>query len=217
METHKFRMTKTRGMELTRRDALAALAAGGAAVGVGAALRASDGGDAGPEAREVATPEAPGSNEATGATPGPPETPTNIDDHEWDTLFAVADLVYPSAVGGVEPFVRTYVEGVASERPAYTSGASAAIARLDGMGREWHGGRFVDLDPGTREQLLRETGADTAEPDPEGSPAERIRYYLVNELLYALYTSPTGGELVGIENPQGHPGGATSYRRGPQG
>jgi hypothetical protein len=43
-----------------------------------------------------------------------------------------------------------------------------------------------------------------------------VRYYVVNELLYALYTSPTGGELVGIENPQGHPGGHESYQHEPR-
>jgi hypothetical protein len=42
-----------------------------------------------------------------------------------------------------------------------------------------------------------------------------VRYYVVNELLLALYASPTGGELVGIENPQGHPGGTASYQQGP--
>ncbi|MEA5408870.1 hypothetical protein VB773_15715 [Haloarculaceae archaeon H-GB2-1] len=56
----------------------------------------------------------------------------------------------------------------------------------------------------------------TAEPNPDGTTAERVRYYLVNEPLYALYASPTGGTLVGIENPQGHPGGTESYQRGPQ-
>jgi hypothetical protein len=58
-------------------------------------------------------------------------------------------------------------------------------------------------------------GVRTAEPDPDGTDVERVRYYVVNELLFALYSSPTGGELVGLENPQGHPGGIDSYRRGP--
>jgi hypothetical protein len=57
--------------------------------------------------------------------------------------------------------------------------------------------------------------ADTLEPDPRGSDEQRVRYFVVNELLFALYASPTGGELVGIENPQGHPGGIQSYQRGP--
>jgi hypothetical protein len=59
-------------------------------------------------------------------------------------------------------------------------------------------------------------GVHTADEDPDGTTAERIRFYVVNELLFALYASPAGGRLVGIENPQGHPGGAESYRRGPR-
>jgi hypothetical protein len=65
--------------------------------------------------------------------------------------------------------------------------------------------------------VLDEMGVDTADPDPEGPDPARVRFYVVNDLLFALYASPTGGELVGIENPQGHPGGTDSYRRGPQG
>jgi len=57
---------------------------------------------------------------------------------------------------------------------------------------------------------------DTADPVPDGDDVERVRYYVVNELLFALYSSPTGGELVGLENPRGNPGGLASYQRGPQ-
>lgn len=196
-------------MELTRRDALAALAAGGVAVGVGAAvLSGGDQGGPGPNESEEAT---PGASDGQGGT-----GEATLGDHERETLLAVARIVYPSELTGVETFVETYLDGRTADRPAYAAGASEAVGRLDELGEQWHGGRFIDLDPETQEQLLREAGAETAEPDPEGSPAERIRHYLVNELLFALYSSPTGGELVGIENPQGHPGGVTSYQRGPQ-
>jgi hypothetical protein len=186
-------------MQLTRRDALSALAAAGVAVGAGAAVLSGGERDANPEG-----------DRATGGT-----ADETLADHERETLVAVARVVYPSAVTGVETFVETYVDGRASDRQGYVSGVGEAVRRLDTLGEEWHGHQFVDLDPGIREQLLRETGAETAEPAPEGSPAERIRHYLVNELLFALYSSPTGGELVGIENPQGHPGGLASYQRGP--
>lgn len=193
-------------MQLSRRDALAALAAGGVAIGAGATAVSDGTGDAG-SGRDGTTGEggADASGEPTGA----------LADHERKTLVAVARVVYPSGVTSIETFVETYADGRTSDRPAYVSGVSEAVRRLDALGEEWHGDRFVDLDPGAREQLLREIGVDTAEPAPDGSPAERIRHYLVNELLFALYSSPTGGELVGIENPQGHPGGLASYQRGP--
>jgi hypothetical protein len=180
-------------MELTRRDAVAALAATGD-------------GAAGAVAFDAATGDGDTPSEGT-------ETPERFGDHERATLAAVAAVVYPSSVTGIGPFLETYLDGRVADRPDHATGIAAAVERLDDLAETWHGGQFVDLDPETRETVLREVGADTAEPDPAGSPAERVRYYLVNEVLYGLYSSPTGGELVGIENPQGHPGGLASYRR----
>lgn len=174
-------------MKLTRRDALAALAATGVAGGT-AALVSSDGdGEAGPLAEE-----------------------------EVGTLVAAAEVLYPSAVEGVGEFVRQYVRGRAADRPDHAAGIADAVGYLDEYARSWEDGRFAALAPAARERALRRMGADGADPDPAGDDAERVRYYVVNELLFALYTTPTGGRLVGIENPQGHPGGIESYRRGPE-
>ncbi|WP_134672195.1 gluconate 2-dehydrogenase subunit 3 family protein [Halorussus marinus] len=179
-------------MELSRRDALAALAAGGVTVGATAALDGNpfDGGD-----------------EPAPDRPSPEE--------RLDALVAVADVVYPAEVSGVEEFVRRYALGRVEDREGYRDGIVDALDTLDEYARTWHDADFRALDAETRESVLDQMAVDDADPDPDGSDRERVRYYAVNELLYALYTSPTGGELVGIENPQGHPGGATSYRRGP--
>ncbi len=173
-------------MELTRRDALGALAAAGVVGGGAVAYEAADpfGDDSGPDHDPV------------------------------ETLRAVAEVVYPSELDGVDEFVETYVAGRATDRPGYRSGIAAATGKLDELAREWYDAAVADLSPGDRDALLRDVGADTAPPDPEGTDAQRIRFYIVNELLYALYTSPTGGRLVGIENPQGHPGGIETYQRG---
>jgi len=188
-------------MELTRRDAVAALAAlgtGGGAVGL---YRHRQGGNGDP-------------------APDGPEDPregTELPDDRRarDVAVAIAEVVYPSEVTGTREFVGSFLDG-RLDRPDHGTGIRKAVAALDGRARDWHDSGVVELDPGAREQLLREVGADTAEEDPEGTTAERVRYYLVNELLLALYASPTGGELVGIENPQGHPGGTDSYQRGPR-
>lgn len=184
-------------MELTRRDAVAALAAAG--VGIG-------GGCAAPRSLEDAT-------EANGAD----SEPVTLSETETATLVAVAEAVYPTAVSGVEPFVEAYIRGRIDDvrDDAYRRGVVDAVELLDARARSWHGAPFLELEPSARERLLRQVGSDTAEPDPEGTDAERVRHFLVNEVLFALYASPTGGELVGIENPQGHPGGLESYRRGP--
>lgn len=185
-------------MELTRRDAVAALAAVGAAGGVAfGARRASDRGSG------------PGSDGSAGE-----DAPVS-DETVRRTLTAVAGVVYPSEVSGVGAFVDAFVDG-RLDGSAHAAGLRAAVAELDRVARAWYDAPVVDLPAEDRDSLLREVGADTADEDPEGSTAERVRYYVVNELLLALYASPTGGELAGIENPRGHAGGTESYARGPQ-
>lgn len=177
-------------MELSRRDALAALAAGGVAVANGCATLRWGEGDEGDRGFTTA---------------------------ERETLVAVARTVFPSAVSGVPEFVETYSVGRLRDRRAYRDGVADAVATLDEYAEAWSDARFVDLGPEARDALLREMDVDAADPVPDGDDPERVRHYLVNELLYALYTTPTGGELVGVENPQGFPGGITSYRQPPEG
>lgn len=179
---------------LTRRDALAALTAAGVA-GVGSSVLTRD-----------AFEESPSS---------PPEEGAPLGAHERETLTAVARVVYPDAVEGVGEFVRTYAAGRAESRPERAQAIAETVATLDERAGQQDGTPFVDLAPGRQDELLREMGVDVVEPDPDGIVAARVRYYVVNELLFALYASPTGGRLVGIENPQGHPGGIDSYQRGP--
>jgi len=177
-------------MELTRRDALAALVSAGVVAGSGATALSRDvatGGDRDSDARVA---------------------------RAVDALVATAEVVYPSAVGNTRAFVKTYAGTKLDERPAFREGAVETLTDLDAETRVTLDARFAALDPADRDVALRRVGAGTADPDPDGTAAERVRYYFVNEVLYALYASPTGGALVGIENPQGHPGGIDTYQRG---
>ncbi|WP_225334201.1 gluconate 2-dehydrogenase subunit 3 family protein [Halomicrobium urmianum] len=135
---------------------------------------------------------------------------------ERDTLTALAKTIYPDAVSGIDAFVERYVVGRVADRPDYAAGVHEAIAALDDYADSWADGPFREQDPDARDDLLRRMGVDVADAAPDGTDRERVRYYLVNDLQYALYTTPTGGELVGLENPQGYPGGATSYRQPPE-
>ncbi|MDS0284226.1 gluconate 2-dehydrogenase subunit 3 family protein [Haloarcula onubensis] len=176
--------------ELDRRDVLKALGAAGIAVGGGAALLEwadDDGGD------------------------------SIVTDHERRTLHAIATTVYPSEVGGVESFVDGYMSRRLAADSERAERVLDALSELDSYAREWEDADFRELEPAKRDETLRAMGVAEAEPVPDGAPRERVRYYLVNELVYGLYTSPTGGELVGIENPQGYPGGTESYRQPPGG
>ena len=172
-------------MELSRRDAIAALGAVGAGAGAAYAVR-----------------------ELNDSPPGK-STP------DVETLIAAAEVVYPDEVTGLEGFVEAYARRRAAGDDDHARGVRAAIETMDDRARTWYDAAFADLATEDRDSLLREMGVDTAPEDPAGSTAERVRYYVVNDLLMALYASPTGGELVGIENPRDHPGGTDSYQRGP--
>jgi hypothetical protein len=175
-------------VRLTRRDALVSLAAGGAVAG-GLSLSASH------AARTLEF-----------------DDDDPLTEAEVATAVAVADAVYPSAVEGVPAFVEAYVGRL---RPSRREAVGAAAGGLDRRARDAYGAPFATLSRGDRETLLREIGVDRVVSKPEGTLAERIRYHLVNTLLYALFTSPTGSELVGIENPVGHPGGYDTYGEEP--
>jgi hypothetical protein len=183
--------------ELTRRDAIAALAAAGI-TGSAAVAGCSTDEDGSPDGENGGTP------------PGP------VDERHLDVLTAAAEVLYPSDLDGVDAFVAEFVRGRAAERPDHAAGIADTAEYVVEWTDAWLDGEFPELNVERREEALDRIGAREAEPDPAGTDAERVRYYVVNELLFALYASPTGGELVGIENPQGHPGGIESYRRGPQ-
>ncbi|AEH36674.1 gluconate 2-dehydrogenase subunit 3 family protein [Halopiger xanaduensis] len=174
-------------MELTRRDAIAALGAAGIAGAGALALSSSD------------------------------ERDRGLADGDLETMVAAAEVLYPSAVDGVREFVESYVGDRAAADEAWAGEVADVVAYLDDYADAWYDGSFASLSPENRDAALRRMGADAAASDPDGGSVERVRYYVVNELLFALYASPTGGELVGLENPQGHPGGTDSYRRGPSG
>ena len=130
-----------------------------------------------------------------------------------DVMDAAAAVVYPSNVTGRRAFVERYVVGRTDGRESYRRGLEATAAELDAIARDWRDAGFADLSPDARDGVLRGLGVATADPEPDGTVSERIRLYVVNDLLFAFYSSPTGGRLVGIENPIGHPGGTESYRR----
>jgi len=178
-------------VKLTRRDALAALSAAGVAVG-GAVVadRAVDGETLGDDLLGSET-----------------DDESTFNESARQTLVAVAEVVYPSELDGIEGFVETYTEGRLLADESRRRSVATTLSELDEVSREWESTAFTNLDTDTRDELLRELAVDTADPDPEGLLPGRVRYYVVNDLLYALYASPTGGELAGTPNPIGHPGG----------
>lgn len=129
-------------------------------------------------------------------------------------LVAVAEVVYPTEVDTdtAGDLVRSYLR---YQPPRRRERIGATSRALDRRARRQYGTSFSRLSIEARETLLRELGIDRVAPDPDGTVPERVRYHLVNGALYALFTDATGGRLVGIENPRGHPGGYESYAGDP--
>lgn len=173
-------------MRLTRRDALVAMGGLAAGAGVSAADVTAE------ETAAVATEE------------------------RADTATAVAEVVYPSAVEVEREFVETFLFERPEPRPSHFDGLASAIDELERFARAQFGGPVTSLSPHRRRRVLDEMGVYTVHASPDGSTAERVRHFLVNDLLYALFTHPKGGELIGVPNPPGWAGGNELYQRGPE-
>jgi len=144
--------------------------------------------------------------------------PGDVDETEMtDQLHAAAEVIYPAAVEVDRSFVETYVLGRLGNRERHLREQSNALDQLDSHARRHAGQSFTALSESRRRSTLRSMGVHTAHPNPDGTVPERVRYYVVNDLVYVLFSTPTGGELVGCENPPGYPGGLEAYQRGPDG
>lgn len=182
----------------TRRQLLAAL--GGAAVAAGAhgygtavrgTLQLADDTDAGTEDR--------------------PGSPAHV-----ETATAMADAIYPQSVSVDESFVERAVFGRVEPTPGHFEALVESVEAVESHARARFGAPVTDLSLATRRWVLKSMGVTMVHPMPDGTTAERVRFYLVNDLLYALFTSPLSSPLTGIENPPGYPGGLEAYRRAPE-
>lgn len=128
---------------------------------------------------------------------------------------AVADAIYPQSVTVDESFVESAVFGRVEPTPGHFDALVETIEAVESHARARFGASVSGLSPGTRRQVLQSMNVTAVHATPDGTTAERVRFYLVNDLLYALFTSPRSRPLTGIENPPGHPGGLEAYRRAP--
>ena len=152
-----------------------------------------------------------GGSELTGGQ-SDAEASDGLSEAQLRDVIGVAEVVYPSAVTGIPAFVTTYVTELPASR---TAGVRRAIEWLNGWAQARAGSRPAELSASERAILLRSYGVNRVDAEPTGTVPEQIRYFVVNELLYALFTSPAGSSLVGVDNPVGHPGGYDDYQEGP--
>jgi hypothetical protein len=140
-----------------------------------------------------------------------------VSEGDLETLVALAEVLYPSSVAVTREFVETYSLGRKAVDEEYLARMSEALEEVRTTSRLETGRAYASLGPDLRDEVLRATGADRAYADPEGTVAQRVRYYVVDELLYAFYATPKGAEFVGSRNPVGYPGGTEAYQQRPEG
>lgn len=137
-------------------------------------------------------------------------------DRHVEATRAIAEAVYPTSVSVDRSFIEDRVFGRTEPRPGHIAEVRSAVQTVDEYAVARFGDRISAQPPGRRRQVLRSMGVTEAHPSPNGTTAERVRFYLLNDLLFALFTSPVSSDLTGIENPPGHPGGRDAYRRAPR-
>jgi hypothetical protein len=141
----------------------------------------------------------------------------DTDDGSVATLLAVAEVLCPSSVDIDAEFVESSVIGRSHVLSNHEAEVTTALAELNRRARADYGRAFAALGPTKRRAVLRSLGALNSHSEPDGLRSQQLRYYLVNNILYALYATPVGGQAVGVENPPGYPGGREAYQRGPNG
>jgi hypothetical protein len=134
-----------------------------------------------------------------------------------EAATAVADAIYPQSVAVDESFVENAVFRRVEPTPGHFDALVETIEAVERHASARFGASVTGLSPGTRRQVLQSMNVTAVHAMPDGTTAERVRFYLLNDLLYALFTSPRSRPLTGIENPPGHPGGLAAYRRAPGG
>lgn len=131
-----------------------------------------------------------------------------IKENEFETILAVAETIYPSRIEVTDRFIQSYVAPLPKDRKA---SMSQIVKELNRITKTQFGEPFYKMTRAQRDTVLRSIGVDKAPSRPNGNLPQRVKYYLINSLLYALFTTPKGSKLAGIENPVGHPGGFATY------
>lgn len=132
---------------------------------------------------------------------------TGSDAEPMEVLVSLADVLYPSDIEPTPEFIETFMYGRITDEESYREELTAGIETLNQLAADEQGGAFHTLSADQRRSVIENTELRSGPSEPDGSDVARVNYYLLDELLFAFYSSPTGGELIGNTNPRGFPGG----------
>lgn len=172
--------------QLTRRDALTVLGTASVATTAGCSGLLSDSDT--------------GETDAEPGEGGGDTTP-------METLLALGEVLYPSDTDVTQSFIETYLMGRVADKDGYRTELKQGVTHLNSVAQEAHAAPFAALERSERVSLIQESELRSGVSLADGTDIQRVNYYLIDELLFAFYASPTGGELVGNENPRGFAGG----------
>jgi hypothetical protein len=146
-----------------------------------------------------------GAYELTG---GSRPTDEDIPPHVVDGMVTVADAVYPGDPEQFRPVVRSYTTRLGDSRRGELLGT---LSELDRISSRHAGSPFRTLAGPEATRLLERLGVNRVQSRRQGTLSERVRFHLVNSVLYAILTDPAGTGRFDIDNPAGYPGGFDSY------
>lgn len=126
-------------------------------------------------------------------------------------LVTVAEAVYPWELAAAADVLVPYFTRLDDRRTAATR---RTLAEFDRLAQSAFGVPLETLSAEEGRTLLRTLGSDRIQSSPTGTLAERVRFHLVNSILFALMTHPSGTAPFDIDNPVGYPGGFASYTEG---
>lgn len=128
----------------------------------------------------------------------------HLSDRDLEVLLAIADAIHPTEPTRFRsPLVR-YLEEKSDQRRGelqYTR------IEFDQLAVRRTGAGFVSMNARQARLFLHTIGVSRVQSQRKGTLVERIRFHLLNTVLYVTMTDPAGTAIFDISNPIGYPGG----------
>lgn len=135
---------------------------------------------------------------------------SNISRGDFRTIQSVAEVVCPSPIRVNDDLITLIVEFIPETRHPLLS---TTCFELNEYSLKTYGAQYYQIDSvPARDKILRQLGVHRVHSNSTGLFPQRVRYHLVNTILYVIFTHPVGSSIVGQTNPVGFAGGFAKYQ-----